>query len=262
MKLLARAGLAFAVPALVLSTTACDIVTADFRHQATAEWRKTYDWQSGGRVEIGNINGRIHVEPGEGNRVEIVAEKKARGASEDAAKQALERIEIREDVSGSTIRVETKVQSGGLNIGGAPEVNYTLRVPADAEIRVTSVNGGIDIRGLSGRVKAETTNGGIVARDLTGAVDASTTNGGVEVDLARLEAGVNLGTTNGGIKLRLPPDARATITASVANGGIDTSGLQVETTSSSRRKLEGTMNGGGTPVHLEGTNGGIRIGAR
>jgi DUF4097 and DUF4098 domain-containing protein YvlB len=262
MKLFARAAHVLAVPGIVLSTTACDIVTADLRHQSTAEWRKTYELQPGGRVEVANVNGRIHVEPGDGNRVEIVAEKRARGATEEAAKQALERIEIREDVSGSTIKVETKVASGGLNMGGSPEVNYTLHVPASAEIRVSSVNGGIEVTGLSGRVRAETTNGGITARDLSGAVDATTTNGGVDIDVARLESSVSLGTTNGGIKLRLPADARATITASVANGGIDTSGLQLNSTTSSRRRLEGTLNGGGASVRLEGTNGGIRISAR
>ena len=49
---------------------------------------------------------------------------------------------------------------------------------------------------------------------------------------------------NGGISLRLPGDARATISASVANGGIDTGGLSLETTDSSRRRLEARLNGG------------------
>ena len=46
------------------------------------------------------------------------------------------------------------------------------------------------------------------------------------------KGGVKLGCTNGGIKLRLPSDAAATISASVANGGIDADGLQLETTES------------------------------
>ena len=76
------------------------------------------------------------------------------------------------------------------------------------------------------------------------------------------EGGVTLGCTNGGIKLRLPADAAATITASVSNGGVDATGLNLETTESTRRSLEARLNGGGPRIKLEGTNGGIRLSAR
>ena len=55
------------------------------------------------------------------------------------------------------------------------------------------------------------------------------------------------------------PGMPATISASVTNGGISADGLSIETTESSRRRLEGRLNGGGPQVRLEGTNGGIRI---
>jgi DUF4097 and DUF4098 domain-containing protein YvlB len=144
------------------------------------------------------------------------------------------------------------------------EVHYLVKVPSSVDVHLTTVNGGIEVEGLKGRVTAETTNGGVKARDLSGAVEASTTNGGVEVDLAQLsEAGVTLGCTNGGISLRLPSDAKATISARITNGGINTSGLNIETTGeASRRHLEGRLNGGGPHVDLKGTNGGIRIASR
>jgi putative adhesin len=98
---------------------------------------------------------------------------------------------------------------------------------------------------------------------VSGGIEATTTNGGVDVDLTKVgDAGVKLGCTNGGIKLRLPSDARATISASVSNGGIEANGLQLDTTEGTRRRLEARLNGGGPPIRLEGTNGGIRIGAR
>jgi hypothetical protein len=60
----------------------------------------------------------------------------------------------------------------------------------------------------------------------------------------------------------MPGDARASISASITNGGIDVSGLTLETSTSTRRRLEGKLNGGGAPIRIEGTNGGIRIGSR
>ena len=139
-----------------------------------------------------------------------------------------------------------------------------VKVPPSLEVRLTTVNGGIELSGLKGKVTAEATNGGVKARDISGAIDASTTNGGVEVDLADVaDSGIKLGCTNGGIRLRLPTTAKATISARITNGGIDTDGINVETSGeASRRHLEGRLNGGGPRIELEGTNGGIRIGAR
>ena len=63
--------------------------------------------------------------------------------------------------------------------------------------------------------------------------------------------------------LRLPRDAKATISASVTNGGIDTGGLAIDVTGeNSRRRLEGRLNGGGPRVQIEGTNGGISLSGR
>jgi DUF4097 and DUF4098 domain-containing protein YvlB len=256
------------LPLLLVSAAGagCDIAMADYKQKETAEWRKTYELQPGGRVEISNVNGKIDVEPSTGNVVQVVAEKSARGGSSEAAKQALDRIEIVETSTPAGIRIETKTQRGseGLFSRASQQVQYTVKVPAGAEVSFKTVNGGIELTGLKGRINAETTNGGIKAHDVSGSIDASTTNGGVEVELASLaESGVKLGCTNGGIELRLPSDSKATISARITNGGIDTSGLQIATTGqASRRRLDGQLNGGGARIELEGTNGGIRIAGR
>jgi putative adhesin len=259
----------FVLPVLVLASAAgagCDIAMADLRQKETVEWRKTYDLQPGGQLEISNVNGRIDVQPSTGASVEVVAEKSARAGSVEAAKDALARIEIQEKASPTSVRIETKIQRGGGGFFGGwnQEVHYMVKLPPSLNVRLTTVNGGIELSGLKGRVTAEATNGGVKAHDISGAIDASTTNGGVEVDLADVgEGGVRLGCTNGGIRLRLPASAKATISARITNGGINTDGIDVEGSGeSSRRRLEGRLNGGGPRIDLEGTNGGIRISAR
>ena len=258
------------LPALALTlvgafaTAGCDIVTADLRAEQTAQWQKTYPIDANGRVEIGNVNGKIDVEPSGGNTVEVVAIKKAHGATTDAAKEALDRITISEDVSSSHVKIETKLPRGGGLFGGSNgQVEYRVRVPASIEARFSTVNGGVIVRGLSGRVEAETTNGGVTARDVSGQLQASTTNGGLEIDLAKMpEGGVKLECTNGGIRVRLPRDAKATISASITNGGIQTIDLPLDAGENSRRRLEARMNGGGPRLEIEGTNGGIRLSPR
>jgi hypothetical protein len=253
-----------AVPVFAASIAAagCDIVTADFRSEESAQWHKTYQLEPRGRVEISNVNGKIEVEPSTGNTVEVEATRKARGSSPEAAKAALERVTIVEDVSGGRIRVETKVQrTSGFSFNGGVQVEYRVKVPAGAEVKFTTVNGGVELTGLEGRIVAETTNGGVTARNVAGQLEASTTNGGLDIDLQKMpEGGVKLECTNGGIKIRLPGDAKATVSASITNGGISTENLTIDATGeNSRRRLEGRLNGGGPRIDAQGVNGGIRL---
>ena len=252
------------LPAFVVAG-GCDIAIGELKAKETAEWRKTYELKPGQQVAVENVNGRISVEPSINNSVEVFAEKIARAATQEGARDALARAEIREDVSPARIRIETKyTRAGGLFGDPAVEVRYTVKVPAATDVRLTTVNGGIELARLTGRITVETVNGGIVARDVGGTLDASTVNGGIDVDLAQVsENGAKLGCTNGGIKLRLPADAKANIFASVVNGGIDAEGLtSIDTIEKSRRRFEGRLNGGGPRIQLDGTNGGIAILAR
>ena len=254
---------ALVLPVLLLASAACDIVTADLKHSETAEWRKTYQLQPGGTVEIINVNGHIQVEPSAGNTVEVVAKKTAKGASIEDAKRALERLEIVDSSGPSNVKIETKVQRGGGWFGSDGHVQYMVRLPSGGQLKFATVNGAVELRGISGDIQAETTNGGIIAREVGGSIEASTVNGRLEIDLTQLgEGGARLENTNGSIELRLPSDAKASITASVANGGIDASGLNLETTESSRRRLVGRLNGGGAQIRIENVNGGIDISSR
>ena len=79
------------------------------------------------------MNGRIEVQPSEGNTVEIVALKSARAGSPEAAKEMLGRIEIVDSSSGDLIKVETRLpRGGGMFHMGSSEVRYTVKVPAAA----------------------------------------------------------------------------------------------------------------------------------
>ena len=209
------------------------------------------------------MNGRIKVQPGEGNTVEVVALKTAKAGSVDAAKQTLGRIEIRESSSPDGIKVDTHFDRSASSMFSHNnwQVEYTVRVPVAANVKLSTINGGVEITGVSGRVVAEATNGGVTARGISGTIEASTTNGGVDVELARVDpAGAKLECTNGGIVLGLPTDSSATLSARVTNGGIDTGGLAIMARGeNSQRRLDGDLNGGGPRISMECTNGGIEL---
>jgi len=117
------------------------------------------------------------------------------------------------------------------------------------------------VSGLAGRVAAQTTNGSVTTKNLTGAVEARTTNGSVNVDLASMGSEkVFLRTTNGSVTLNVPDTARADILATWTNGGIRVADdVKIEVSERGRRRFEGRLNGGGPPIELHTTNGGIRI---
>jgi hypothetical protein len=257
-------ALATLLPLLLVASGGCDIAMADHSEKATAEWRKSYPLAAGGRVEISNVNGKVEVLAGDGSSVEVYAKKTGSAGSPEAAKEALERIQIAESSSGNEVKIETKItRSAGWNHSGAT-VEYVVRVPKSVDLKAVTVNGGVEVSGVEGRVVAEATNGGVRGRDIAGPLEASTTNGGVDVEVSRLsDAGLKLECTNGGIVLKLPADAKASIAARVTNGGIDTNNLSIQTVGeASNRRLNGDLNGGGPRISLEGTNGGIKISAR
>jgi len=69
-------------------------------------------------------------------------------------------------------------------------------------------------------------------------------------------------TVNGAVMLAVPDTAKADLSATCVNGGIIVTGLNLETAEQSRRRVTGKINGGGTPIELRTTNGGIRLRAR
>jgi DUF4097 and DUF4098 domain-containing protein YvlB len=75
------------------------------------------------------------------------------------------------------------------------------------------------------------------------------------------EGRVDLDTVNGGVTLRMPETSRATINARAVNGGVEVIDLDVVVQGEkTRRRVEGTLNGGGAHVNLSTTNGGVKVG--
>lgn len=62
-------------------------------------------------------------------------------------------------------------------------VHMILRVPKSARLDVTSSNGGIAIRNMSGQITARAKNGGISIATTSGRIDATTENGPISVKL-------------------------------------------------------------------------------
>lgn len=256
-----------------LSVAACDIQAGDGKEfsfgiasgKAQDTWTRTYTLADRGRLELINVNGRITAEPATDDKVTLEGRRTAKGSTDEVAKEMLAKLEIREEVSGDRVRVESRPpRLSGFN---GHEIEWTIRVPKGVVVDLRTVNGGVRINGLQGEVHAKTTNGGVKGSNVTATIlEASSVNGGIEIELGALDANgtIDIETVNGGVSLGLASDSKATIVARAVNGGVRVDGLEIEkqeqpNSSESKRRLEGTLNGGGAKVNISTTNGGIRI---
>jgi DUF4097 and DUF4098 domain-containing protein YvlB len=242
----------------LVSGTACGAVSA--RAEAHDEWRRSYPVSAGASFEIRNTNGRIRVEAGGKDTIEVVATRRVKAPSEAQAKATLAEYEIEETKSGSHIKLESRNERFSFMVNRSKSVDYAVRVPSWVNITLDSTNGEIEVVGVGGMLRAESTNGDIRATSLEGGANVETTNGNVHLEFTRLaEGGLKSSTTNGDITVSLPRDVKASLSARVTNGTINATDLSLTTTEQSRRRLEASIGGGGPQVRLSTTNGEIRV---
>lgn len=247
------------VAGVVLSS--CQGPRGRMEARATEEWTRSYPLAANGELVIGNPSGSIEVQGVEGTTVDIRAELSVRAVTEEAAREVLPRIAIKESATPAKIVIQTE-GLGGIVIGVDVEVAYHVRAPRTTTVRLRA-GGPVKVSGFAGRVVVNTRNGGITGDGLSGGVEARTTNGDTRIELESLGADlVDLRTTNGHIQLTIPRASDANLLATLTNGRIDLGDLKFEPLGEqTRRRVRGRLNSGGTPIELATTNGNIRVGA-
>ncbi|HKV09267.1 MAG TPA: DUF4097 family beta strand repeat-containing protein [Thermoanaerobaculia bacterium] len=249
-------------------------------------FQQTYPLQAGGLVTLDNVNGGVTIEAWDKNEVLVIADKEVKAKTDDAAKKAMQQVQIQVNKGAGRLDVVTKLpkREGGFlewMTGNNVNINvkYQVKVPRKAALDIETVNGGIrlagthgkataetvngalEIDGVHGNLHLETTNGAITVARSAGAVDAETTNGGIEVELTEVPDGSDLSfeTTNGGVTVRLPRDIRVSLDAATSNGRVDSDFDVDGADGKSRRHLAGDINGGGGKLRVRSTNGSVSI---
>jgi DUF4097 and DUF4098 domain-containing protein YvlB len=230
-------------------------------HRAfTEEFHQTYPLAAGGRIEIDNINGAVHITAWDRNEVKVDAVKYA------GTKERLDEVKIEVEAGSGDVSIRTRYPShehtfnGGWNDPAG--VEYTLSVPRNARLdEIKLINGPLDIHGVAAEVRASCINGHMIAEGLQGRVKLEAINGRMEARFDRLaDSAVELSSVNGSIDLTLPSDAKADLEASTVSGGIDDDfGLHVRHHRFVGHDLRGELGGGGTHIRLSNVNGRIEI---
>lgn len=230
---------------------------------------QTFNVRAGADVVLRNVNGRITVKAWDQPRVRVIALKKVEAGKEDLQKVMTElRVEFQQRDGGLSVITHYPKRSEGLSsiferiIGDdvSAEVTYDVTVPRTMNVDVTNTNGSIHLTEVTGKHELDTTNGKIEVNRCAGSLDASTTNGSIRAELTQVAKGQPLSfeTTNGRIEVGVPANFAADVDAGTTNGEIHTD-LPIAATRSGRNSLRGAINGGGTPLRMRTTNGGIEI---
>lgn len=248
-----------AVLGVICALACATYAAASERHEVTSEFHQSYPLAANGRVALENINGAVHVTAWDRNEVKLDAVKSA------FSQERLDEAKIEVDASSDRISIRTKYPDHNWESDDddrPANVEYTLTVPRAVRIdEVKLINGGLDIAGVTGEVRASLVNGNLKANRLSGPLKLSTVNGRTEVELERLsDSPIEVSSVNGHLLLTLPSNAKAELEASTVNGGISNDfGLPVHKHRFVGADMHGQLAGGGTRVHLSDVNGRIEV---
>jgi hypothetical protein len=233
---------------------------------------------SGRWVYARNLNGQVRVERATGAQLEVTAVKRyRRGNPEDVTVQVTRVGSGEGDVLVCALwRDVTEVcdEQGYRTYSGNRRrdrdrwyrddddvsVEITVRVPDGVKVDVSSINGGLEIDGVTAEVEAHTVNGGIEARSSGGPVNASTVNGDIDVRMGAVGTGnLDFSTTNGSIEVTVPDGLNAEVSMRTVNGSV---GADFPMTVNGRinpRRIVATIGKGGMRIELSTVNGSIDL---
>jgi hypothetical protein len=225
----------------------------------TNQINKTVTLAPGSNVKIQSINGLVSIETWDGNQAEINITVRA----SDTVAMERRPIIIENTPNSLTIRVEEDNDREGRRRGadrGWVRHEARLKLPKSVNLKVSSVNGKVDVGAITGEVGVSSVNGGVVVAQAGTATELSSINGGISVSLLRLgEGGLRVHSVNGGVKIGLPSETNAEIDVHSINGGIN-SDLQITVVGEMKRgQLRGRVGDGGPPISITSVNGGVEL---
>lgn len=148
-------------------------------------------------------------------------------------------------------------------------------IDSDGDIRLLTSGGGLKLTNLKGKIKATTSGGSISADDvrgelitstsggsikiddMEGSLSASTSGGGITVDMKSLGSYLTLSTSAGGIHVNMPLDKGMDL--DLDGSKVKVPALAKFSGSIEKDYVRGKLNGGGIPVRMDASAGGVYI---
>lgn len=188
-------------------------------------------------------------------------------------------------VSDLTGDVKTGTSGGGLRFarlhgpvdgktsGGGIRIN-----DCEGDITIETSGGGINVLGGSGTLKGHTSGGGVTVKEFAGPATVGTSGGGLTLEkikgslsgttsggpvqavlVSPVAGPVTLSTSGGGVTVRVPENAAFNLDAASSGGGVICELPVTVQGKLEHSRIKGVVNGGGEPVTLRSSGGGIHV---
>ena len=207
------------------------------------------------RIEVREIDGSINVHGGATDKVLLSARIRTYGTAKEDAFHA--------NLEGDTLvigRREHHIRIGFFSGWNEPRIDYDLTVPQDVELKLSTVNGRIETRGVAGETAVTSVNGSLdLETDGTKEITAKSVNGRILCTFKKDFQGATFKTVNGRVTTALPPDASFYGDFTQVNGDFEAAfPLDIHSHPGSRR-VSGEVNGGKHELKITTVNGDIKV---
>ncbi len=228
-------------------------------------------------LKVEAINGVIDIITSENlDSVHVWGERIVKSDSQNDAEEHLELLEVHIYDTPDILFVNTEQPEQ--SDGRVYIVNYHIELPKSWDAEITHINGNVSMTAFDSNVDIVLTNGninlGVVRGDLTyslgngnididhvyGNVNGSQTNGtfGGSV-IIPLTGHCLIGNVNGNMNLSIPETSSAMLMASLTNGSISLSGLDLSDQTISSSSVSGKLGNGNGDITITNVNGDINI---
>lgn len=262
---------------LVAAAVALGVATESANAQSRQSRDDAFSWSgtvtTGRAVIIKNINGPIRVERSTSNRVEVTAEKQWRRGNPNDVRIEQPRLSGGDVLICALWTPDSTCDERGIHTPrnrnrdrdndnrNDVSVHFVVRIPDGVRVDVETVNGGLDVNGVSSEIEAETVNGTINARTTGGPVHARTVNGSINVAMGVFNSSSDLEyeTVNGSVTLELPSNFGGQMDLSTVNGRVNTDFPITITGTLSPRRLRGSIGSGSGNIRASTVNGSVSL---
>ncbi|HWP44125.1 MAG TPA: DUF4097 family beta strand repeat-containing protein [Blastocatellia bacterium] len=191
------------------------IVLAASTAAAAQDFQKSYRISQDAHVRVGTVSGDVNVTGYDGDAIIVTGYKEGRDA---------DLVEIEDRSSGDSVDVRVRYPK---NCNCDASVRFEVQVPRLTRYNFdgfSSVSGSVDVRSVTGRLRASSVSGNVRVEDVSGVVSASSVSGNVEVDINRLEGPEDMKFTSvsGNVNVRIPSNLDASIEMSTLSGALST----------------------------------------
>jgi hypothetical protein len=267
------------------------VLTPSLALGQSREFTRTVALEPGGELRLDASKGSVQLSAWNRNEVEVRARIEGSdwlGLDTDYVKAAVEATTV--DVVGESSSVWVRsnydrVPSRWNWLGGSsreiPSVHYTIRAPANVNLRLDIDRSDTELTGFEGRLVIALDRSELHARDLRGTIDLTIDRGGrsrltnlrgtvlldadrtdVEIDAARLDAASRIRSDRSDIEVRIPSTQPLRVRADLNRRGSFRSDFALERRGRRETLVEGTINGGGPELTVTGDRTSVLLSKR